>query len=326
MISMKILDKRVGINIEGLSLRGISSPEEILLFDIETTGLKKEYCQVYLIGCAYLDTDGWHIRQWLTESALDEVNVLKAFADFACGFETLVTFNGEGFDIPFIDFKNRYYGLDFDIRALESFDIYRSAKCLKKLLGLTSLKQKSVEEFLGIKREDKLNGGLLIPYYYEYEMTKSKVNEDLLLLHNFEDVLGMSEILPVLNYLDILEGNFAFSGYKLEENKISLQFTLDCTLPVMFKNERISGSENVIIVFLKVQDGNVYIPVRDTENYWYLPVEDRIIHKDLASFVDKKFRKKATRENCYLKIDTGRLSDVTDEEFKSFAMNVIGCY
>ena len=325
---MKISDRCVSPAIERFDQLCVSSSEEMLLFaDIETTGLKKEYCRIYLIGCAYLDIDGWHIRQWLTENASDERAVLEAFAGFASGFGTVVTFNGEGFDLPVIDFKNRYYGIDPDIRGMESLDIYKEIKPLKKLFALKSLRQRAVEELLGLKREDKLDGGRLIPYYYEYEMTGSAETEHLLLLHNFEDVLGMMEIMPVLNYMGIMRGDFEFLGLSHAcKEKLRTEFILNKGVPVPLKNGKISVREKILSVDFDIEDGKVLLPLKGFENYYYLPVEDRVIHKDLAAFVDKKYRQKATKENCFLKVETEKLSAVDHSEFKTYAMNAISGY
>ena len=38
-------------------------------------------------------------------------------------------------------------------------------------------------------------------------------------------------------------------------------------------------------------------------DYYYLPAEDMAIHKSVATYVDKDFRKKATADNCYTKKD-----------------------
>lgn len=39
----------------------------------------------------------------------------------------------------------------------------------------------------------------------------------------------------------------------------------------------------------------------DYTNYYYLPFEDRAIHKSVAFYVDKDFRTKAKAANCYSK-------------------------
>ena len=323
---MKISDRKVGINIERNLPSCISSPEEMLLFDIETTGLKREYCRVYLIGCAYMDMDGWHIRQYLTECREDEKAVLCAFADLAENFKCLMTFNGEGFDIPFIACRNRYYGLSFDIDSLDSFDIYKAIKPVKKLIGAKSFSQKAVEELIGIRRDDKLNGGLLIPYYYEYEALHSFEDEKLLLLHNFEDVLGMAKILPALDYLKILDGAFGYSGYAFEKNTLAVTFILDKSVPAGFDNGKVKAAERTLCVYFDVKDEKVLLPLKGPENYYYLPAEDTVIHKDLASFVDKKYRIKATRENCFLKVGKEKISGIDRDDLKSYAMNIIDMY
>ena len=44
---------------------------------------------------------------------------------------------------------------------------------------------------------------------------------------------------------------------------------------------------------------NIFNP--DYKNYYYLPGEDRSIHKSVAFYVDKDFRTKAKAANCYSK-------------------------
>ena len=67
-------------------------------------------------------------------------------------------------------------------------------------MGLENLKQKSIEQFLGIAREDKYNGGQLIEVYGEYLQTHSELLKHLLILHNEDDLKGMPQILPILAY------------------------------------------------------------------------------------------------------------------------------
>lgn len=52
------------------------------------------------------------------------------------------------------------------------------------------MKQKSIEQFLGVHREDKYNGGQLIDVYREYLHTHEKFLFDLLILHNADDLQG----------------------------------------------------------------------------------------------------------------------------------------
>ena len=77
------------------------------------------------------------------------------------------------------------------------------------------MKQKSIEQFLGVHREDKYNGGQLIDVYREYLHTHEKFLFDLLILHNADDLRGMPSILPILNYADLFESDFTLCSHKL---------------------------------------------------------------------------------------------------------------
>ncbi len=52
---------------------------------------------------------------------------------------------------------------------------------------------------------------------------------------------------------------------------------------------------------VKLYEGTLKYFFENYKDYYYLPEEDTAIHKDIASSVDKAYRKKATAETCYLK-------------------------
>ena len=303
---MKIITEPAQLHAEP-QIESIAPKGDVLLFDIETTGLKKGTTQVYLIGCAYYENDSWMIRQYLAEGALDEKEILTSFFRFASHYSCLLHFNGDGFDIPYLDFKQTFYGLDFDLTQFRSVDIYKLAKPLRKLLGQKSLSQRSIEEFLGIERNDQMNGGLLIPYYYEFERTGDERAEELLLLHNFEDVQGMLQILSVLKYLTILDGAFTFSQIETASGYAILTYRLQEEMPRSFETALpkqdciICAERNMLQISIRMFEGTARFPLEDVENYYYLPAEDTVIHKDVAQFVDRQHRKKATKKNCFLK-------------------------
>ncbi|MBR3004980.1 MAG: ribonuclease H-like domain-containing protein [Lachnospiraceae bacterium] len=301
---MKIIDRRVDL-IPEYDFNNRFRFEDVLLFDIETTGLSKAQSQLYLIGCAYLSDDGWHIRQWLTASASDELRALEDFLQFASGYKVLVHFNGDGFDIPYLAYKADYYFLDNPLAGMESFDIYKEAKHLKKLCGLDRMGQRSIEEFLGIDREDELNGGLLIPYYFRYETTGSAEDEKYLLLHNFDDIQGMFRILRILRFNQIPEGRYEFESFEECQGTAIFNYRLEEELPaeIEINNRlaRISASGDLLQINITITEGVGRLPIADVENYFYLPEEDIVIHKDVAQFVDRQYRKKATKKNCFIK-------------------------
>ena len=70
-------------------LNRLMDPERLLFFDIETTGLSAKRDLVYLIGCVYFRDGGWHLRQWFSDSAEAEKEVLLHFFLFASRFSML---------------------------------------------------------------------------------------------------------------------------------------------------------------------------------------------------------------------------------------------
>jgi len=298
-----------------------------LFFDIETTGLRKETTQLYLIGCAWMENGRWLIRQWLTQCAADEYDVLEDFLAFAADFRTLVHFNGDRFDIPYLNYKCDYYMTSRDLSGFESIDIYARSRIARNLLGGQSMSQKAVEEFFGIRREDQMNGGLLIPVYYDYEKTGEEGKKDLLLLHNYDDLQGMLKILPILTYSRIFAGDFSFEGLARTEDSAVITFRLQQSVPVpvsaalqltrggkltISKQQDaeeegaspaalVCAQKDILTVSFRLIHAVGYMPLTPVSDYYYLPEEDIVIHKDLAGYLDRSRKKKATSQNCFVK-------------------------
>ena len=174
--------------------------EGILFIDIETTGLSPRNSDLYMIGTGFWENGKWVIRQFFGENAQEEEKVLSEFSDFSRSFTKVVHFNGDRFDIPFLQSKYEEHKLTDPFGRLESFDLYKWVKPYKKQLGLPDCKQKTIERFLKIDREDEYDGGKLIAVYKDYEESRSSELLQLLLLHNFEDVKGMMRMAPILLY------------------------------------------------------------------------------------------------------------------------------
>ena len=303
---MKIFEERTLLKC-GYDLKNISPLGEVLFFDIETTGLKKETTGLYLMGCGYFDGEDYCIKQWLSEGALDEREILEEFAVFAGGFKTLIHFNGDGFDIPYVTYKMEYYGIDFSFDSFVSFDIYRQVKPCKKLLGLSRMGQKAIEEFLKIKRDDEMDGGRLIPYYFDYERTGSGEAERLLLLHNHDDVLGMLGLCGALSYADLYAGRFSFKSVRRLDGFLVLELALASPVPrsveISLANGTILCADGSLFqISLPITEGDVKVPVADYKNYYYLTEEDTVIHKDLGRFVEARYRKQAKAETAWARV------------------------
>jgi hypothetical protein len=288
----------------------------IVIFDIETTGFSPKSGVCYLIGVGRFSAF-FSCTQIFADTPDDEADMLKSFIDILSENTVLVTYNGTTFDIPFVKARCARHGVDCSI--LEKcchIDIYTHVKKLNPLLGLDSLKQKSVETFLGYDREDIYGGGELIKVYRDY-IIKFKLSEneeaeklrDIMLLHNCEDVMYLAKICQILLYNEVV--NIANSDVlKLADVRVSIsgieyEFRSAIQFLQVFSKDahgiKLEISHNAVTFKIPVTEGELCHFYSDYRNYFYLPAEDRAIHKSVAAYVDAANREKATKENCYSK-------------------------
>lgn len=218
------------------------NPQEILFFDIETTGFSPKSASIYLIGCSFYAKDGWHIRQYFAETPAQEGDILRAFCSLAGTFRQVVHFNGITFDVPFIQAKCKKHGLAV-FAPPSQCDIYKRISPYKNMLHLPGCRQKQLEEFVGIHREDKYDGGQLIELYHAYTQAPDERLLHVLLLHNAEDIAGMLQMTSILAVPMLFEeGRFAVDAIRREScrradgasaEEIWITLRLDAPLPVL---------------------------------------------------------------------------------------------
>ena len=313
---MKCIQKSLKKLVPSYPLENLCAPAQTLFIDIETTGLYVRSSSLYMIGCAYLDTDSrpgtWHCIQWFAENYEDEVNVLEAFAAFADCYRYLIHFNGNQFDIPYLEKKLEQYQISFSFNDFEGIDIYRRIAPYKAFLKLPDCKQKTIESFLNASREDKYSGRELIDVYHDYVLDGSPEQEHLLLLHNEEDIRGMFEIIaalavPDLFTLPVKVTKVQANHYKDMDQAQCSEIIMNLRLPTALPGS-ISYSAHGCYFSGSGPDGKLRVPIYEEEmkyfyanykDYYYLPEEDMAIHKSVAAFVDRGYRKPATARNCY---------------------------
>lgn len=272
-------------------------------FDIETTGLNWRNSHVYLIGAAYFDNDTCHIRQWFLKKPFEEKELLEDFSAFLSRFRRVIHFNGNSFDIPYLQHKYTFYQLQEPFSSKESFDFYRVMKPWKNFLGLGSVQQKDVERYAGLDRKDIYSGGELIPLYQRYLSTGDSELLDLLCLHNYEDVTGMIGILPMLAYPDLVNHNHNAIQSDWSENDLVLSYKLAMPVPKKIHLSDLQYSltidHNQLIIHVFAVHTSMKHYFNDYKNYYYLPMEDTVIHKSVAAYVDSGYKEKAKASNCY---------------------------
>ena len=252
-------------------LSRFGEPEKLLFFDIETTGLFARQDMVYLIGCVYLRGGCWQMKQWFADSVHAEQEILIHFFLFASRFSTLIHFNGDTFDLPFLQERTARYQIPVPGKKPVSFDIYRKVRFLKKLLNLPDCRQKTLESFLGIDRKDLYDGGQLIRFYWQYLRTGEASLYKALLLHNEEDIEGLPSLLALLSYHDFFQGPFRTESEQIKAGQTNgeaagreLMITCindSCSLPVpcsfSAENCQFSCHGNTLTLCLPLLEGSL---------------------------------------------------------------------
>lgn len=286
------------------------TPQCSLFFDIETTGLSHTSSVLYMIGAVCFDGTNWTLHQWLAEEPSEEPEILSSFLNFSAGYERLIHFNGTTFDLPFLEKKCSRYHLPDTLSQKESLDLYQIFRPLKRLLGLEHMNQVSLQSWLGQKRTDTLDGKALIPVYKKFASKAAPELSEPLLLHNSEDLLGMTQLLCLSAYLELLEGTVQMTGCRRMEGEKgssavfsfvladALPQSIRCLIQDTFLLEADGVKGKITIPLLQ---GQLFYFFPNYRDYYYLPLEDQAVHKSVASFVDRKHRQAAKPSNCYTK-------------------------
>ncbi len=322
---MKKIDNDLGTISNDYIYKKTSGGKGVFI-DIETTGLSREKCSIYLIGALYpgdgSGNDRFILSLLFAEDPDEEAALLKGLSGLLSSPSCRpITFNGRRFDLPFLIKRYEKHGLTPPACLSDGsdIDIYAELRPFRRSFGLSSLNQKSVEKMLGICREDKYSGKELIDVYREYVKTGDPELEKLLLTHNRDDVLGMTGILPVLSYAAIFKAEADPGAFKIKsavreshlgfDNREETEFVISFVLPEpvpkprLFHNLRLflQASGNTGVLRIPLYEGEMKHFFQNHRDYLYIPSEDKVILKEIGSLMENTECEKASPSNCYIK-------------------------
>ena len=280
--------------------------ENTLFFDIECTGLSPRKSFIYLIGYATRKDNEVIITQLLASNESEEIELLDYFENVIGDYDNLLGFNSTRFDESFIIERCRKYKLSTSIKSKNHIDMYLTTTKAKCLLDLPNYKQKTIEQYLGLDREDKYNGGELIPVYLHYSISRDVQSKELILLHNLEDIKGMVFACDILSYSDLLNSDITFNNSVEEGDRLLCTFNLPFALPKSINKRRDYGlyiiKDDIISLSLNTVHSSLYTFLPDCKNYYYLLNENIIIPKSIGGSVDKSNRRPATKRDCKVEL------------------------
>ena len=279
------------------------TPDQYLFFDIETTGLSAARSDLYLIGYGtILNDEQFRITLLFNDDGCSEPKMLAAFKDILADYKYLVTYNGDTFDLPYIKEKYRQFRQEISFDSITSIDVYRKITKYKKLLQMDSMKQSALESVMGMERDEFHSGGLLIDTYQDYLGTKDTQLQDMLLSHNKDDIYGLFYVSGSLTLTSFFEGNFSISKTTctdtqftiyIQTGRLAIPFDTNCN------DIHISGIDEVVTIDIPVIHDTLKYFYKDYKNYFYLPLEQTAIHKDVACYVESAYKEKARPETAY---------------------------
>lgn len=304
---MKIVEQRPEIPDFGKKCRLYR--ESTVYFDIETTGLNARRSHLYLLGVMWQEKDTVCLRQWFAERPSDEEIILREFLQFISSFSSLVHFNGTTFDLPYLCSKASFYGLDTAfLKSIPAIDLYQLYRPLKSVLAAEDMKLARLQALCGYSRRDHHTGKELISVYDAFLQTRDSEAQSILEQHNYDDIAGMLWTERLDSLLELKRETIAPSKITTIMSQDQSMLEILCqfseylvSLPqsVTFQGITLNIADQSLRILVPVVYGEYYYYHSDWKNYYYLPEEDRAVHKSVGIYVEPSARKKATADTCY---------------------------
>ncbi len=277
--------------------------DRTLFFDIETSGTSFSRSHITVIGTAYVEGGAVRVSQWFADLPGSEPAMIADFFESLSRFDTLVTYNGISFDVPYVKRRAAHWGIPLPDAEMKHLDLFKYSKPFAKLFELPNRKLKTIETGLFIERKDRLSGADCVSVYLQYLRTGDPDLCGLILQHNREDIVNLIDAAQLMTYYDILHGGFSVTGNTLNDTELTFECVTDSPVPreVCLRSDRhavfIEGRMMRVTFFGAYGEKKLYR--KDYKNYYYLPSEDMAVHKSVGRFAGRSSRVQATAATCY---------------------------
>jgi uncharacterized protein YprB with RNaseH-like and TPR domain len=170
-------------------------PRSVLFLDIETAGLSAN-TYVFLCGLMYVhpETGAFHVEQAFARDYAEEAGLLMHVRETLSKFDTVVTYNGASFDMPFLRTRMAVHRVP-DIVPMGSVDLLHATRRAYRP-GLPNVRLVTVERHLrGVGRVDDIPSRFIPRAYHEYVRTQDARIMRNVVYHNRMDLFTMAVIL-----------------------------------------------------------------------------------------------------------------------------------
>lgn len=274
------------------------------LLDIETSGLSRSKDWIICIGVLYLDQGGaLSLKQWHLQKPDEEYELLTDFLNFCIDYKRVYTYNGKSFDWPFLISRLAFHNLSSaPLHQLILVD-------MKKPLSLLSGKRSELEHQFGYERKTTLIGRELVRLYTLYESSGLETYKTLILKHNADELhslLHFYEIYTLLYHLGSYKCIEAFCSENILTLQLDLPFVLESGFSFTVQDVLFTLQRDSQTLYLKVPLHPLTLKhyLEPLKDYYYIPSENQLMHKSLATFMPKTLKRRATKAECSLTKDS----------------------
>jgi len=175
-----------------LGAAGLHELQDYVFLDIETMGLFSR--PIILFGIGVIENGALIVHQYLLRDiAEEEAALYETIRHLSGERKALVTFNGKAFDLPYINDRLGYYGMDTPASArIPHFDVLHFSRRRWRdqypSLRLTALER----EILQIHREDDIPGQMVPEFYETYLRTGNCGPLVPIVEHNRQDIISLA--------------------------------------------------------------------------------------------------------------------------------------
>lgn len=184
----------------GLEAGKLISPEEILVLDLETTGLGRGQTIAFMIGLGYYEEGRYVVEQLLLPEPEAEANSFDRLIELLEKKSVLITFNGKTFDVPILESRLLYNHIWLDLRSKLHIDLLHLARRLWKN-KIPSCALETIEFYiLGYIREKELDieGGLIPQTYFRFLISGDAELMRRVFIHNQFDILHTAALFTLI--------------------------------------------------------------------------------------------------------------------------------
>lgn len=172
-------------------------PAKVCFLDIETTGLSPN-TYLFLCGLMFLKNEDFVVEQVFARDYAEEAGVLGYVRDRLGDFDTIVTYNGVKFDLPFVMTRMAVCRLE-PPGSVFSVDLLHSARRVFRGV-LADNKLGTVERHLrGRERTGDIPGRFIPQAYHDYVDSRDARAMKTVLYHNRMDLFTMAVL---VNHLE----------------------------------------------------------------------------------------------------------------------------